>query len=360
MKFGQVPISQAAGSILAHSVKAGAQKLRKGIVLTPDHVAQLSGADIEMVTVATLEPGDCHEDMAAQTLAAALAPDPRAAALRVTAPFTGRVNLLADGPGVVALDVAALHAFNLVNPMITVATVPQHQQMNDGGMVATIKVISYAVPETDVEQAAAQAGGAIRLIPPVYQSAGLIVTDIPGGPPNDKGVAAMRNRVEALGLTLRDVQIVGHDIDTLASAINRLQGDVVMILTGSATSDMYDVAPEAVRVAGGQVDRFGMPVDPGNLLFLGSVANRPVIGLPGCARSPALNGADWVLSRVACGIETTNTDIAGMGVGGLLKEIPTRPRQGQVAKPEFCAVDPQSVSWNFLPNFWFSNKNSRV
>ena len=51
-----------------------------------------------------------------------------------------------------------------------------------------------------------------------------------------------------------------------------------------------------------------------------------VIGLPGCARAPALNGADWILSRVACGVAVTDDDIAGMGVGGLLKEIPTRPQ----------------------------------
>ena len=71
--------------------------------------------------------------------------------------------------------------------------------------------------------------------------------------------------------------------------------------------------------------RFGMPVDPGNLLFLGRFGRKPVIGLPGCARSPALNGADWVLERVICGVDVTSTDIAAMGVGGLLKEIPTRP-----------------------------------
>ena len=71
---------------------------------------------------------------------------------------------------------------------------------------------------------------------------------------------------------------------------------------------------------------FGMPVDPGNLLFLGELSGRTVIGLPGCARAPALNGADWVLSREICGISVSARDIAGMGVGGLLKEIPTRPQ----------------------------------
>ena len=210
--------------------------------------------------------------------------------------------------------------------MITVATVPQYQQMGAAGMVATIKVISYAVPKADVLRAANLAKAAIRLVRPVHRTAGLIVTDIPGGPPNEKGIAAIRGRVEALGMELSDVQIVPHDTEALAAVIAGAGGDVTMILTGSATSDVDDVAPSAVRAAGGTVDRFGMPVDPGNLLFLGALADRPVIGLPGCARSPALNGADWVLSRVACGIETTGVDIAAMGVGGLLKEIPTRPQ----------------------------------
>ncbi|MEX0328875.1 MAG: molybdopterin-binding protein [Ruegeria sp.] len=326
MKFGPVPVTQAQGTILAHSVKAGDRKLRKGVLLTGEHIAMLAQAGLSEVIVAQLEPGDRHEDDAAQLLASALVPDPSQANLRVTEAFTGRVNLLAEGPGVVVLDVGALEQFNRVNPMITVATVPQYQQMGAGGMVATIKVISYAVPGEDVLQAAKVAQAAIRLVTPVVRTAGLVVTDIPGGPPNEKGIAAIRGRVEALGVNLADVKIVEHKADVLADALASVDGEVVMILTGSATSDEQDVAPQAVRIAGGKVDRFGMPVDPGNLLFLGSSQGRSVIGLPGCARSPALNGADWVLSRVVCGIETSGDDISAMGVGGLLKEIPSRPQ----------------------------------
>ena len=37
----------------------------------------------------------------------------------------------------------------------------------------------------------------------------------------------------------------------------------------------------------------------------------------------------WVLDRLACGLDVTDDDIAAMGVGGLLKEIPMRgqPRE---------------------------------
>jgi molybdenum cofactor cytidylyltransferase len=324
--FGSVPVAGAEGAILAHSVKAGAQKLRKGLTLRAEHVAALQAAGIAEVVAARLEPGDLHEDEAADRLARALVPDAACAGLQITAPFTGRVNLIARGPGVVVLDAAALNAFNSVHPMITIATVPAFQQMQPKGMVATIKIISYGVAEADVARACDEARGAIRLAAPVLRSASLIVTEIVGGVSSGKGVQAMRSRVEALGMVLDHVAHVPHEVGALSDAIAASPGDLVMILTGSATSDLADVAPEALRRAGGRVDRFGMPVDPGNLLFIGALGERPVIGLPGCARSPALNGADWVLSRVACGLAVTGADIAAMGVGGLLKEIPTRPQ----------------------------------
>ncbi|MFT7595509.1 MAG: molybdenum cofactor cytidylyltransferase [Paracoccaceae bacterium] len=326
MKFGPVATEKAEGAVLAHSVTAGGKRLRKGLVLTAAHVATLLGDGIAQITVARLDPDDIGENTAAGQLAAALVPDATAAGLRITTPFTGRVNLIADHPGVVCLDVAALERFNRVHPMITIATVPPFQQMQPGGMVATIKIISYAVPGADVTRAAASAPAALHLARRVLRSAGLVITDIPGGPPNDKGIRAITGRLTALGIELAETRSVEHRADALAGAVQQVAGDMVLILTGSATSDPNDVAPSALRLAGGQVQRFGMPVDPGNLLFLGQLGSRPVIGLPGCARSPALNGADWVLSRVACGLEVSGDDIAGMGVGGLLKEIPTRPQ----------------------------------
>lgn len=335
MKFGPVPLDRAEGAILAHSVSADGRKIRKGVTLGPDEVARLRAAGLEQVIVARLDPGDMHENDAARRLADALVPDTAGAGVRLTEPFTGRVNVVADGPGVAVLDVAAIEGFNRVNPMITVATVPPFQQMGQGGMIATIKVISYAVPEADVAAAVRVGQDAIALAGPVHRSAGLIVTQIPGGPRDEKGIAAISARLEALGLTLAETRRVPHRQDALAAALPELAGEMALILTGSATSDPHDVAPAALRDAGGQVARFGMPVDPGNLLFIGALGARPVIGLPGCARSPALNGADWVLSRVACGLAVSGDDIAAMGVGGLLKEIPTRPqpRAGRRGNP---------------------------
>lgn len=327
MKFGTVPVGEAEGAILAHSVLLPGGRMRKGHVLRPADVAVLAAAGVADVVVARLGAGDVAEDAAADRLAAALVPDPDAAGLSRSVAFTGRVNLNATVPGVVEVDAAAVHALNLIDPSITLATLAPLTRVWPGLLCGTVKIISYAVDSASLDRACSAAAGALRVRPVVRRTAGLILTEVPEQDMKlaRKGRRAVEGRLAALGISLQAVETVAHDEAAIAAALERLPGEIALILTGSATSDLHDTAPNAVRLAGGQVARFGMPVDPGNLLFHGTQGSRPVIGLPGCARSPALNGADWVLERLACGIDLTDADVAAMGVGGLLKEIPIRP-----------------------------------
>lgn len=326
MRFGPVPLAEARGALLAHSEAVPGGRLRKGAVLTDADLAALAAAGHAEVTVARLDPGDVAEDVAAVRLAAALVPDPVAAGLDLTPPVNGRVNLKARGPGVLTVAADRVLALNRLHPALTLATLPPLARVARGTLCGTVKIIAYAVPEPALAAACAAAAGALGLRPVLRQTAGLILTEVPGQEAklNAKGRRAVEGRLAALGMRLAGVESVPHETEAVAAALGRLPGEMALILTGSATSDLHDTAPEAVRRAGGTVLRFGMPVDPGNLLFLGRQAGRPVIGLPGCARSPALNGADWVLERLACGIEIGDEDIAAMGVGGLLKEIPLR------------------------------------
>lgn len=324
MRFGAVPLDMALGAILAHSVPLAQGRLRKGLVLGQADLAALRAAGATEVTVAALDAGDVTEDTAATRLARALVPGDQGLAL--TEASTGRVNLKAACPGIVALDAAAVHALNRVHPQVTLATLPAFARVSVGTLVGTVKIISYAVPEHALREAEQTARAAIRILPVVRRSASLLLTEVPGqdGKLTAKGKRAIEARLRTLDMTLAEVVVVPHEVRVMADALSQMSGAMLLILTGSATSDLQDTGPEALRLAGGQVARFGMPVDPGNLLFHGMLGARPVIGLPGCARSPALNGADWVLERFACGLEVTDDDIAAMGVGGLLKEISVR------------------------------------
>lgn len=327
MQFGPVPLDQAEGAVLAHSVPLpGGGRLRKGKVLARDDLVALGGAGLTSVTVARLESGDIDEDSAALALAQALVPGPAGAGLRLQAVGTGRVNILAEGPGVARIDAEQVHAVNACDAAITLATVPEWARMEPGGMVATVKIITYALPGAALARACTAGHGALSLCAPVLRSASLIQTTVGGEADGAKGQRVIGARLERLGVALGPEMLVPHDEGALADALGRADGDLLLILTGSATSDARDVAPSAVRRAGGEVAHFGMPVDPGNLLFIGQLGGRPVVGLPGCARSPALNGADWVMERIICGVEVDGAAIMRMGVGGLLKEIPSRPR----------------------------------
>ena len=327
MKFGLVPLDDAQGAILAHSERLGDGRLRKGQVLEADDLLRLRAVGVHQVTVARLEQGDVHEDAAALALAQAVQSE--APGISLTNAFTGRVNLVADAPGVVQIDAAKVTAVNLVDPMITLATVAPLHQVQTGAMIATIKIISYGVRDEALQAAQKAARGALTLAQPQYETASLIVSDTAEGL-GHSGVDAIRARLTGLGIRLRQTLSCPHEEPALAEAIAASTGDLVLVLTSSATSDAQDTAPQALLQIGGRVERFGIPVDPGNLLFLGWLRDKPVIGLPNSARSPVLHGADWVLARVVCGLPPSATEFAAMGVGGLLKEIPTRPQPRQV------------------------------
>ncbi|OUS07419.1 hypothetical protein A9Q96_05765 [Rhodobacterales bacterium 52_120_T64] len=326
MKFGPVPVAKAEGAILAHSLNVEEVRLRKGRKLSAADIASVTDVGLSEVTVAVLAPDDIAEDQAAEALARSLVPDRDAASLKISSPFTGRVNIYAITAGVIQIDAAAIERFNAVSPAITVATLPQMARVSAGALIATVKVIPYAVSKQFVEGMPISA--ALHLAPFTLRTASLILTRTPGMADKllTKSRDAVARRIQAFNCTMDDVVTVPHEISALSEAILNATGEAILILTASATSDIQDVGPTALNQSGGEITRFGMPVDPGNLLFLGAYDGRPVVGLPGCARSPALNGADWVLQRIACGIDVTNKDIANMGVGGLLKEIPTRPQ----------------------------------
>lgn len=342
MIFADLPLADCAGAILAHSQRVGTEMFRKGRVLSPDDLVQLAAAGFARLTVARLEPNDVAEDVAAAELARHLAAD--GTGLTADNPFTGRVNLQATAAGVLALNTAAIHRLNGIDEGITLATLPPYQAVSEGQMVATIKIIPYAVPRLALEQATDLAR---RNRPPLlalhpYRATriALIQTRLSGIKETvlDKTERVMAERLAALGQSAPHSARCPHEIDALKTTIAAALKDgagMVLIVGASAISDRRDVIPAALTAIGGTIDHFGMPVDPGNLLLLGHVGQVSVMGLPGCVRSPKLNGCDWVLQRLLAGLTVTADDIRALGIGGLLAEIPSRPqpREGRIPTP---------------------------
>lgn len=330
MKFGPVATLQAEGAILAHGVTHGDRSFPKGHRLTAAEVAALAGDGIATVTVARIEADDVPENEAAALLAEALAGD----GVRVATALTGRSNLYATVAGVVTIRTGAIDAINAIDEAITVATLPAFDAVNPRAMLATIKIIPYAVKRSALDAALSLAkalGPVIEVAPYRPLRIGLVSTALPRTKPSihEKNRTTLNTRLAPSRATIVSDHVVAHEAAAVSGAIAacRAEGaDAVLIYSASAIADRGDVVPSGLAAAGGEVLRFGMPVDPGNLLMLGRHGDIPVIGLPGCARSPKLNGFDWVLQRLLAGIPVRSEDIAGMGVGGLLKEIASRPQ----------------------------------
>jgi molybdenum cofactor cytidylyltransferase len=330
VKFGSVPTGAAEGAFLAHAVQAGEVRFKKGTRLGAPELAALRAAGIAEVIVAQLNDRDIAEDVAAAGLAASAAHP----SVRIAAPSTGRVNIHAETDGLFVVDRAAIDAINRVDPSITIATLAEFAPVVRGQMVATVKIIPFAVPAEKLDAAIAAAKLAsplLKVAPWAAKPVGLVATELPSlkSEVMDKTTRILQSRLARSGSTLMQEVRVPHHEDAVAHAIKSLIAEgagLVVVFGASAVVDPHDVIPEGIRRSGGKVTQVGMPVDPGNLLVLGKLGTVPVIGAPGCARSPKENGFDWVLDRTLCGIDIKPIDFAGMGVGGLLMEIETRPR----------------------------------
>ncbi|MCS6941133.1 MAG: molybdopterin-binding protein [Roseiflexaceae bacterium] len=323
-----LPTDQAVGHILRHNVAdaAGHKALSKGRRLTVDDAARLRALGIATVRVAVLEPGDVHEDEAAQRLADAV----RRPGVVPTDAVHSRVNLLAETDGVVEVDVDALLAINEIDGL-TIATLPNHALVRERKRVATIKIIPFAIPEASIQQAeriGAEAGGVIGVRRLLQRRVGVLLVVSPEARERITRLVlpAIEARVTELGSTIAAVRYAGLDEAEVAEGIAALHASGCdLLITAGETSimDRDDVTPQGIRMAGGRIEHYGAPVEPGNLLLLaylddGTKQGVPILGAPGCVRSRATNIVDLLLPRLLAGERVTRRAIVELGHGGLL------------------------------------------
>lgn len=323
-----LPVDQAIGHILRHNIAdaAGHKVLPKGRRITVDDVARLSTLGIATVRVAVLEPGDVHEDDAAQRLADAV----RRPGIVPTDAVHSRVNLLAEADGVVEVDVPALLAINEIDGL-TIATLPNHALVRERKRVATIKIIPFAIPEAlirQAEQIGVEAGGVVGVRRLLQRRVGVLLVVSPEA--RDRIIRlvlpAIEGRVTELGSTIAVVRYAGLDEEEVAEGIAALHASGCdLLITAGETSimDRDDVTPQGIRMAGGHIEHYGAPVEPGNLLLLaylddGTKQGVPILGAPGCVRSRATNIVDLLLPRLLAGERVTRRAIVELGHGGLL------------------------------------------
>ncbi len=336
MKFGAVAPRNARGATAVHTIRQGDLVLKKGTLIGPAEIAALEAAGIKDVVVAQLEPDDVAEDVAAAEIAKKVA----GPGVHIDRAFTGRANLFAQVPGVLVVDKDAIDRLNRVDEAITFATLTAFKPVVAGEMIATVKIIPFAVAKTARDAALAGVKEPLlRVAPYRIRKVGVVSTLLPGLAPKviEKTLKITADRLAPAGASIVAERRVPHERAALARALDEVLkagAELAIVFGASAIADRRDVIPSALEAIGGHVEHFGMPVDPGNLLMIGDADGRPVLGAPGCARSPKENGFDWVLMRLLAGLPVPREDITGLGVGGLLMEIVTRPQPRTEPEPE--------------------------
>lgn len=343
MIFATVPIVEADGGRLVHAIRAGEKLLRKGHLICVGDIILLQKHNISTATIMRLEAGDVDENEAAQFVGRLL----NGPNIEVGRAFTGRVNIHAGVDGLFALTEDHLFALNRIDEGITVATLNPFERVSAGQLICTIKIIPFAVERSRLdalEKLIARDGVPFRVHAFKDWNFDFVATTLPNTSDKvlDKGLRVSQGRVESLGGQITSQTVALHEqeaLTTTLASLSKSPARAILILGASAITDRRDVIPAAVEAAGGTVDQFGIPVDPGNLLLLGKLEGKVVIGLPGCARSPKLNGFDWVLERLMAGLEVTREDFIRMSAGGLLKEIASRPQPRESDTPLASSQD---------------------
>ena len=347
MIFGEFPPQQCRDSILAHTLKLPQKTIKKGSMLGNTELELIKQANIEKIWVAKLEENDLHENEAATNLANALCNEQCIADVA----FTGRVNLFSTISGIFCPNIDIINSFNRIDPAITLATLQSFTPVPANKMVATVKIIPFAVNNQLVQNALELLDTnktALEIAPYKSHKIGVISTLLPSLKESviSKTIKTLELRLKGTNSTIDWDLRIPHTIADLAKNIAYLRdqnADLIVIFGASAITDKADVIPVAIEKSGGMIRHFGLPVDPGNLLLLAELNDTKIIGAPGCARSPKENGFDWVLHRTLAGIEIESSMLTGLGVGGLLMDIMSRPvpRQGSeknIENPKVAAV----------------------
>lgn len=334
MIFDEFPCDAAEGVMLAHTLKLGGKMFKKGRVLAEPELAALRRAGIERVLGARLEPDDVRENEAAGVIAALL--ERADANVVARAPYTGRCNLHASVAGVFDVDAGGLDRLNLLDEAVTIATLPRHTPVRAGQVIATVKIIPFAVPArlVDAFRALAPAGPVLRVAALKPHRVALVMSDRPGMKESvfTGTIDATRRRVETLGSRLSLVLRGRHERGAIESMLRQALAagcDLVLVCGATVAKDRNDIAPSAVSALGGEITHFGMPVEPGNMLVLARVGAVPVVIMPGCGRSARSNGLDHVLRRLLAGLPPSREDIMRMGVGGLIRHAAESDEAGE-------------------------------
>lgn len=323
MRLLRIPVTEAEGEILAHSLKIDGRKVRKGQRLGQEDCLVLGRSDTGFVTVARLENCDLDENEAAEKAARAACGN----GVLTGRISRGRCEVVAQWDGLAVLNEWLIETANLESELLGISTIAGDSRVSTGQAIASCKVVPPAIALGTVNRVCrilSEFGGVVSVAPFQPVSVALLQTTLPGIGQRliAKTTETVGERVRSLGGTLAWNGSAAHDVESVVDRLRHLADynvRLIVIIGASATCGRDDVLPSAIHRVGGQVHRLGLPVEPGSLSLVATIGQVHVLGLPESFRSPCRQGGDWLIERIFAGRPIRNRIIARLGSGGLAR-----------------------------------------
>ncbi len=323
MQFKIVSTKKASTYILAHTIKLKDLVLRKGSVLNQEHISILIKNKINEVYVAIKEKHDYSENLSATLIAEHISQKN----LFKIIVSNGRADIYANINGVLNLNIQSLFKINSDFQNIAVSTLKNYSFVTRGQLVGNVKILPYALNKKDILKITKNysikkifnlSKKTIQKVAIIFSANNIKNTN------KEKLLKAVNSRLDKFSLCVNYEFFCKHNHKSLSVELKKVLKrniDLILIYGETSISDINDVVPRSIKDIKGKIISSIMPTDPGNLLLVGKINKKNVIGVPGCAKSIKRNGFDDILERVCHGEKFTRKKIAEIAAGGLYKNL---------------------------------------
>lgn len=322
MKAQTVHVKESTGRILCCTIfrPGGRKLLAKGHVMSDEDIELLKTEGLDRIWVTELEDGEVGEDDAVTQVASEMG----CGSLEIRLAAGGRANLIATEACCVLVDEELLRQINCTSSVV-IATAPNFSYARPGQRVATIKSAPFAVAQPQLEAVISilkERGPILQARPVRDPIVGVVYTDpVSGDRARQLFENIVRQRLERFDTRAHYALAVNEEEVTVARAIQhvlRAKPTVILVASTTAPAGPEDVVGRAMARIGCHLERFLVPVEPGNLLLLGYNDDVPVVSAPGCYRSAKLNVVDLVMPPMLARYRVSGWELGCLGHGGLL------------------------------------------
>jgi hypothetical protein len=307
------------GLVAAHAVRnvAGTRFiLRKGDVLTGEHLDELRALGDRELHLVGVESGELHEAEAGARLARAVA----GPGIDYRGPAESQYTLLARERGLLRVDTERLFSVNALDG-ISVLTRFDYQPVDAADELAGAKVTPLVMPRATIEavERICRDGPPLRVLPFKPMRVAALVLERVDQRSRDRFQSALEHKLAWFGselVAVGEARSGDRYVEVLRDVLETAP-DLIMA-AGASSLDPLEPLFGALDAVGARIVKHGVPVHPGSLFWIAYIGPIPLFGLSSCEMFSHRTILDLVLPRLFAGEAIGRDDLARLGHGGML------------------------------------------